>query len=165
MRTLRFFPAPPPRYRRDGWTADKRVTFCVNLAASGSVTFAAASVGLSRKSAYALKKRDRAFASLWEQALAAGGSAHRRARRVAAGKRRKGNGAHIESIVKRTPGQGDRRAADEAARNRFFRALELGVPASSRRRDSQPLLPSSTNRRTMDVSVRLPRLARNSRAR
>ena len=137
MRYLRLFPVPPPRCRRDGWTADKRVTFCVNLAGSGSVTFAAASVGISRKSAYALKKRDRAFALLWEQALEAGGSARRRARRVAAGKRRKGNGVHNENIVKQPRGQGDRRAAQEAARDSFFRALEMRVPAFCRARDSE----------------------------
>lgn len=55
-----------PRIRRDGWTNGKRVTFFVTLAATGSVTSACASVGLSRKSAYALRKRDRTFASLWE---------------------------------------------------------------------------------------------------
>lgn len=137
MRNLRLFAVPPPRCRRDGWTADKRVTFCVNLAGSGSVTFAAACVRLFRKSAYALKKRDRAFASLWEQALTAGGSACRHARRAAAGERRKGDAVHAANTVERAPGHGDRRAADEAARDSFFRALELRIPSSWRPRESQ----------------------------
>ena len=161
MRNFRFFPAPPPRYRRDGWTADKRVTFCVNLAASGSVTFAADSVGLSRKSAYALKKRDRAFASLWDRALAAARAAGVHARRDAARKRGKGDEAHQAH----DPPESRARRDNESARDSFFLALEMRVPKRWRRHDSQPLLPSSTNRRTMDVSVRSPRLARNSRAR
>ena len=59
------------RIRADGWTPERRVTFCVNLAAGKNVTFAAASVGLSRKAAYALKKRDPDFAALWQSALSA----------------------------------------------------------------------------------------------
>jgi hypothetical protein len=59
------------RIRADGWTPERRVTFCVNLAGSRSVTFAAASVGLSRKAANALRKRDPDFAALWQSALCA----------------------------------------------------------------------------------------------
>lgn len=70
MSNPKSYPADPPRIRRDGWTKARRVTFFVTLAATGSVTFAAASVGMSRKSAYALRKRDVTFASLWERAIA-----------------------------------------------------------------------------------------------
>ena len=70
MSNRKSYPADPPRIRRDGWTNARRVTFFVTLAATGSVTFAAASVGMSRKSAYALRKRDVTFASLWERAIA-----------------------------------------------------------------------------------------------
>jgi hypothetical protein len=58
------------RQRRSGeWTEAKAVTFTVTLAASRSVTFAAARAGMSRKAAYSLKRRDSSFASAWHDAL------------------------------------------------------------------------------------------------
>ncbi len=81
-------PLPPlPAHRRiraDGWTHDRLVTFCVTLAASDNVTFAGASVGLSGKSACALKKRDPAFAALWDRCLAGAKAARLNALRKAA---------------------------------------------------------------------------------
>jgi hypothetical protein len=74
---MRIRSAPRRRARADGWINHRRVTFIVTLAASGSVTFTSASAGLSRKSAYALKKRDSAFASLWERALEVGKASRR----------------------------------------------------------------------------------------
>ena len=68
-------PTPPPTPPAPRWTAERRVTFCLALAASGSVTFAAASAGLSRKSAYARKGRDAGFAAWWDEALAAAAAA------------------------------------------------------------------------------------------
>jgi hypothetical protein len=66
------FLSPPRRPRRSGeWTPAKAVTFIVTLAASRSVTLAAHEAGMSRKSAYALKDRDRAFAAAWNAALKA----------------------------------------------------------------------------------------------
>ena len=63
------------RPRRKGeWTESKVVTFIVTLAALRSVTFAARAAGMSRKSAYALRDRDPAFAAAWEAACAAGAS-------------------------------------------------------------------------------------------
>lgn len=60
------------RPRRAGeWTETKAVTFIVTLAASQSVTLAAARAGMSRKSAYALKRRDAGFAAAWNVAVAA----------------------------------------------------------------------------------------------
>ena len=62
----------PRRPRRSGeWTPAKAITFIVTLAASRSVTFAAHEAGMSRKSAYALKGRDGAFAAAWNAALKA----------------------------------------------------------------------------------------------
>ncbi len=61
----------PARARRSNeWNGGKAVTFIVTLAASRSVTLAALEAGMSRKSAYALKERDRAFAAAWNAALA-----------------------------------------------------------------------------------------------
>ena len=62
----------PCRPRRaHEWSSDRAVTFLVTLAAHGSVTLAASAAGMSRKSAYALKARDPAFACAWQSALAA----------------------------------------------------------------------------------------------
>lgn len=65
----------PRRPHRSGeWTAGSAVTFIVTLAATRSVTLAAREARMSRKSAYALKSRDPAFAVAWSAAL----NAHRR---------------------------------------------------------------------------------------
>ncbi len=61
----------PRRNRRNGeWSGGKAVIFIVTLGATRSVTLAARSAGMSRKSAYALKSRDPAFAQAWNAALA-----------------------------------------------------------------------------------------------
>lgn len=61
------------RPRRAGeWRQGKVVTFIVTLAAHRNVTLAAACLGMSRKSAYALKHRDSGFAAAWDAAVAAG---------------------------------------------------------------------------------------------
>lgn len=63
----------PRRPRRSGeWTDAKAVTFIVTLAARRSATLAAARAGMSRKSAYALRARDPAFAAAWVAAWDAG---------------------------------------------------------------------------------------------
>ena len=54
------------------WSEAKAVTFIVTLAATQNVTLAARSAGMSRKSAYALKSRDPAFAATWAAAIEAG---------------------------------------------------------------------------------------------
>ena len=63
-----------PRHvpRAGGWTSDKVVTFIVTLAATRSVTLAAHAAAMSRKSAYALRARDSAFAKGWMAAMKAG---------------------------------------------------------------------------------------------
>jgi hypothetical protein len=60
-------PRRPLRYGE--WTPAKAVTFIVTLAATRSVTLAANESGMSRKSAYALKSRDPAFAAAWMAAM------------------------------------------------------------------------------------------------
>ena len=72
-------PAPPssarracPRScRRDGWTATRQLTFLSELARTGSVTRAARAAGMSRESAYRLRKRDPhgLFAAAWDRSL------------------------------------------------------------------------------------------------
>ena len=66
----------PPRPHQ--WSSAKIVTFIVTLAAGHSVTLAASCAGMSRKSAYALKRRDPAFAAAWKAALASGATLARR---------------------------------------------------------------------------------------
>jgi hypothetical protein len=59
------------RIRHDGWTPKRQLDFLAVLARTRSVTAAASSVGVSRKSAYRLRARhDGAlFAALWDRAL------------------------------------------------------------------------------------------------
>ena len=64
----------PRRPRRPHeWNAGRAVTFIVTLAATGIVTLAARTSGMSRKSAYALRARDPAFADAWDAAMKAHG--------------------------------------------------------------------------------------------
>jgi hypothetical protein len=66
------YPTASRRSPRPGeWSRGKAVTFIVTLAATQSVTLAAREAGMSRKSAYALRARDAAFAQVWTAALAA----------------------------------------------------------------------------------------------
>ena len=120
--------APNCPIRSDGWTPDRRVTFCVTLAASGSVTFASASAGLSRKSAYALRKRDDGFASLWDQSLEAARAARRKVRRGI----RKGNEIEARPKPRQPVNFINRLQADAARRDRFFAALESRPPVPIR---------------------------------
>lgn len=59
------------RARIDGWTPEKQRLFCETLADCGLVRDAAAAVGMSPQSAYALRRRSegRAFAMAWNAAL------------------------------------------------------------------------------------------------
>jgi hypothetical protein len=110
--------------RAGGWTCRRRVTFSVTLAAGGSVTFAAASAGLSRKSANALKTGGSAFASLWERTS--------RRDRVEGDNPRPCDTINFVNL--RAP---DRSIA-MAGRGRFFANLQLRLPgASSPERISQ----------------------------
>ena len=63
--------ADSPKIRRDGWTAERQLGFLAMLAETNSVARAAASVGMSRESAYRLRRRAGAesFAAAWDAAL------------------------------------------------------------------------------------------------
>jgi len=67
----RAFDPVPLRPRHDGWTPDKQAGFIDALAESGCVTEAAARVGMSAATAYALRRRPDAesFRMAWEAAL------------------------------------------------------------------------------------------------
>lgn len=61
------------RARRDGWTPERRRAFIAALSLRPSVTAAAASVGLSARSAYKLRQKVGAegFAAAWDRAIEA----------------------------------------------------------------------------------------------
>lgn len=63
--------AVPRRRRADGWTPEKQREFIEILADSGSVVGAARAVGLSKQSAYALRRSKGAegFAAAWDAAI------------------------------------------------------------------------------------------------
>ncbi|HEY6814496.1 MAG TPA: hypothetical protein VI168_03045 [Croceibacterium sp.] len=67
-----FYPVPT-RTRRDGWTVQRQADFLGMLAETGSVMGGCDAVGMSRKSAYALRARRGAesFAAAWDAALGA----------------------------------------------------------------------------------------------
>jgi hypothetical protein len=65
------FTPPTLRRRHDGWTADKQVGFIEALAESACVDDACKRVGMSRQSAYALRRRvdAQSFRAAWDCAL------------------------------------------------------------------------------------------------
>ncbi|RRQ52711.1 hypothetical protein [Sphingorhabdus wooponensis] len=69
-----FTPVALDRVRHDGWTPERQRLFLIALAALGTVDSAAQAVGMSRISAYNLKKRADAgsFADEWDRALGFG---------------------------------------------------------------------------------------------
>lgn len=58
--------------RRNGWTPERQIRFLDALAATRSVTKAAAAAGMSRESAHRLRNRGEGalFAAIWDLALA-----------------------------------------------------------------------------------------------
>ena len=58
-----------PACRHDGWTPERRTLFLDDLATRGNVRAACARVGMSRDTAYRLRRRDALFASGWDAAL------------------------------------------------------------------------------------------------
>lgn len=115
----------PRRPRRSHeWNAGKAVTFIVTLAATRSVTLAASEAGMSRKSAYALKDRDAAFAQAWNAALGT-----RKADKVEdvqgpAFSSSQGNTAtRKRTSISSTAERDMRRRAADAQRDRFFARL------------------------------------------
>jgi hypothetical protein len=118
------FLSRPRRTPRDGeWTAGKSVTFIVTLAAIGDVTLAARAAGMSRKSAYALRSRDPAFAAAWAAALRASS-------------RRPVEGDKVEEVEEPpiSPGHGDT-SPSRRDRERAFVRLVATL------RESPPLAP------------------------
>ena len=110
--------------RADEWSDDKAVTFIVTLAASINVTLAAARAGMSRKSAYALKRRDPAFATAWNRAIAA----HRARSRGILAEGDEGNDLHNPPVGPPKGNTPADRARDEASRDSFFAALATRDP-------------------------------------
>jgi hypothetical protein len=124
------FLSRPRRPRRSGeWTPAKAVTFVVTLAASRSVTFAAHQAGMSRKSAYALKARNSAFAEAWNAALKAG--------EASGSARGKGDRPDTSYNPRTAPAQrNDARAAAAAWNSLIDNELGPVREAESARRDS-----------------------------
>ena len=71
-RTPPAFDPVPLRARRDGWTPDRQREFIRILHVKRSISAACRAVGMSRKSAYALRDRAGAgtFAAAWDAAFA-----------------------------------------------------------------------------------------------
>jgi hypothetical protein len=71
---LAFTPVPATRTRHDGWSEERQRVFIEQLARIGLVSAAARAVGMSAKSAYALRKRPGAesFAAAWDTAVGIG---------------------------------------------------------------------------------------------
>ena len=69
-----FEPVPANRARHDGWSEERQRVFIDQLARIGLVSAAARAVGMSTKSAYALRKRAGAesFAAAWDEAVGIG---------------------------------------------------------------------------------------------
>src|SRR5687768_13503918 len=63
------FTTTPSSARQDGWSPERKLRFLDRLAASGNVRAACAAVGMSRETAYALRRRDALFARGWAAAL------------------------------------------------------------------------------------------------
>jgi hypothetical protein len=69
-----FTPVPRDRARHDGWSPGRQSEFMTALGITGSVAASARMVGMSRKSAYALRARPGAesFAEAWDIAVDSG---------------------------------------------------------------------------------------------
>lgn len=125
---MSFLSRPRRPRRAHEWSAAKAVTFIVTLAASQSVTLAARAAGMSRKSAYALKARDSAFAAAWAAALSARSAA-----------RREGDKADNSDKPPCSRRQGDIRAPRRSARVDAFARDLFFAELARRNRDSADL--------------------------
>jgi hypothetical protein len=117
------FSRPRRPHRSGEWTQARAVTFIVTLAATGSVTLAARQAGMSRKSAYALKARDPAFAAAWMAAVKARATTSRQGDKV--------EEVHEPPV---SPGHGDA-LPSRSERERAFAGLVAKL------RESPPLAP------------------------
>jgi hypothetical protein len=107
---------PSQRFRRDGWTPARQLRFLDVLARTGCVARAAAAAGMSRESAYRLRKRDPRglFAAAWDRVLA---SSVRRPRKEPALSQSKGHS------------RGKPRAWRQAVKDAGFSAFSIkGLP-------------------------------------
>ena len=133
----------PLRPRRNGeWSGSRALTFIVTLAAHRSVTLAAREAGMSRKSAYALKARDPAFATAWDEAL------------KSASRKRQGDEVQEVHNPRTSLSQGDKsrrtappksstqRRIEELRRDRFFARLAATRTSSAKRREFRVARPS-----------------------
>lgn len=70
------FAVVPVAARHDGWTPARQARFIAELARIGLVAPAARAIGMSPKSAYALRARPGAdsFAAAWDEAIVQGGA-------------------------------------------------------------------------------------------
>jgi hypothetical protein len=119
--------AQPRRPQRpEGWSSAKAVTFIVTLARSRSVTLAARAVGMSRKSAYALRKRDPGFAAAWNAAIGAGSILNPKGN---SGRQSQHSQPSQLAVTQETA---EARRRDELLRDRFFARL-----AATRRKAGQ----------------------------
>jgi hypothetical protein len=116
--------------RAHEWSAGKAVTFIVTFAATRNVTLAAHAAGMSRKAAYALKRRDPAFAAAWAASLARGreGNKVEEVEHTPVPPSEGNNRAHAgRSISSTDAGAFERlREAEAAPRDLFFAKLEAG---------------------------------------
>lgn len=64
-------PLRTPKPRKDGWTIERQLRFLDALRRTRCITRAAAHVGMSRETAYRLRKRAGAalFAAAWDEAM------------------------------------------------------------------------------------------------
>ena len=71
---MSFAPVPLIRSRHDGWSVERQQRFIDLLSQIGLVTVCARAVGMSAKSAYALRRRPGAqdFARAWDEAVGLG---------------------------------------------------------------------------------------------
>ncbi|HEY7004971.1 MAG TPA: hypothetical protein VH392_00660 [Sphingomicrobium sp.] len=116
---------PRRTHRFHEWSAGKAVTFIVTLAATQSVTLAAREAGMSRKSAYALKARDSAFAAAWAAAVNAGAKVSR-----------EGDKVNEVDEARVSSGRGDTSPSRSERERDFVRLLSI-------LRESGPLAPSA----------------------
>ncbi|MFD2135663.1 hypothetical protein ACFSLT_11410 [Novosphingobium resinovorum] len=65
----RIVSSPSPYVSHTAWDADRKVRFLDQLSQKGDVRAACAFVGMSRTSAYLLRRRDAVFADAWTAAL------------------------------------------------------------------------------------------------
>lgn len=150
------FAAVPVKRRADGWTPVRQAEFIGMLAETGSVSAAAAFVGMARETAYRLRRKPGAeeFARAWDAAVAISGVApSASARRAVTGE------ARTEVPPKVSPDELWRRIVDGRWRPVVQRGKYVG---SVRKADNSALL---SHLAQLDRSLRAERKALRRQAR